>query len=736
MGVGTDPFVVSYTSKGISTPVPDPTNIDHIYALFEYTIDKDGVDVDVSNVDQVGFPFTIKTTPMPDAPGNFGVGIAQTRGDLFNLYNQYVTDHGANAAMFKMSVDSEQLRIMAPQNVVEYAPQAQVFQEAPTLSAGGGLAGSTTYNYWITATRGYSGETEPGNVQNIKTDPADTPGGRYTINLSWKPFEWATGYNVYRSLTNDPTTSQLIAKVKTTSFSDSTATYTPGKAPPTNNYLYYPQNNYFNNAINAFFSHYTPKDSFQIAVSIALSATTSKTYNLKGNTINNYAIKNSGNDEVHHYTVLALTGTDPDIVGQTFLLVRPYFRENMSNAAYPPAPDWMPHPDQGPGVMILANDGVFNTGGAQPGVNASVLSNLQNSIVSAFNRGIATQFNIKPNNWANAPLVTGAAVGNVAGGKLTPDNYYYVVTATNALGETTASLEVMGQIKKGDGNNSVSISWKADNSYTKYNIFRSLTPGSGYQLLETIANLNPTTQVPSTGYTDKGVSKLKPAITPAMYYAPGSTSNWYAGFLHQNQTINPTTGVSINGLAYGFGYDDQGNNSTNVQGPYTAIDIAIQDWSVSETPPVMFDPTPNIATSLAILRQPRNTVVGGTNSIGIQAFGPDGQRFIGGGEVEVELHGVASLGNLVTQKVRLDPVTGIGTLWFRSGTAGLSYLLVKNKAQIYRSKIFMTLTGSVDAATQQAINTQLQTLTQLGESIYQSIDQTAASLASMTSPLT
>ena len=140
---------------------------------------------------------------------------------------------------------------------------------------------------------------------------------------------------------------------------------------------------------------------------------------------------------------------------------------------------------------LTGNDGVFNTGGAQPGVNAQLLSNLQNPIVAAFNRGIATNFSVAPNNWANTPDLYGAY--KIAGGALTADNYYYVVTATNQYGETTASLEFMQTITAQDvtnGNRRIDLAWKADNEPTYYNIYRSLTPGSGYEYLTSLPNHN------------------------------------------------------------------------------------------------------------------------------------------------------------------------------------------------------------------------------------------------------
>lgn len=60
--------------------------------------------------------------------------------------------------------------------------------------------------------------------------------------------------------------------------------------------------------------------------------------------------------------------------------------------------------------------------------------------------------------------------------------------------------------------------------------------------------------------------------TAGPYYPAGSTANWYAAFLHQDT-------VTIGGHAYGFAFDDQGGNSTDlsVDNP-TALTITLTSW--------------------------------------------------------------------------------------------------------------------------------------------------------------
>ena len=96
---------MSYSSGSISTP--SATNDPNYWGLFEYAITSGGLDIDMSEVDQVGFPFTITTTPAAPIPANDGVGITQHRGDLFNLYSQYIAEPGTRPpSLFEESISA------------------------------------------------------------------------------------------------------------------------------------------------------------------------------------------------------------------------------------------------------------------------------------------------------------------------------------------------------------------------------------------------------------------------------------------------------------------------------------------------------------------------------------------------------------------------------------------------------------------------------------------------------
>ncbi len=84
---------LTYSSNGMSTPTPQ-TAPDTYFGLFEYAVTGGGLNIDMSEVDEVGFPFTITTDPAGPIPANDGVGITQMRGDLFNLYSSYIASQG------------------------------------------------------------------------------------------------------------------------------------------------------------------------------------------------------------------------------------------------------------------------------------------------------------------------------------------------------------------------------------------------------------------------------------------------------------------------------------------------------------------------------------------------------------------------------------------------------------------------------------------------------------------
>ncbi|HVX61287.1 MAG TPA: beta-1,3-glucanase family protein [Pirellulales bacterium] len=137
------------------------------------------------------------------------------------------------------------------------------------------------------------------------------------------------------------------------------------------------------------------------------------TYTVSPTTVTAYGSDNA----MHTYNVLAITGTG--ITGTAYVY-EPFFSTNAPASASlspvdystrPPAPKWLSNPNETAGQMVFGNEGVFTDYGTQllPGstttkydaTTAGILANLENQIVSALNRGIATKYNDTA-DWQNA----------------------------------------------------------------------------------------------------------------------------------------------------------------------------------------------------------------------------------------------------------------------------------------------------------------------------------------------
>ncbi|HEY1601108.1 MAG TPA: hypothetical protein VGG64_16010 [Pirellulales bacterium] len=663
IGVGSPPNV-TYNATGIATPTAN-TNPYNYFGLVEYAYAGGNLDVDLSEVDQTGFPIWIATDPVAANPANDGVGIALNRGDTFSQYSQYIsTLTAAEQSLFDQTITAGNgYRIISPSDLFPN-PDYPV-AGSPSYSSGGTLSTSTTYYYWITATNGAGRETTASNVTVATPYQLSVNGQNYsqaTVQLTWAPFPEATGYNIYRSTTDNVSTARFVGNSASTTFSDP-GNATSAQAPPTSSYTFNPLSSYFTTEIDDFFQYYTAGP--PTATSGHTFTLTRDSYNFTGNTQSYWDSTTSTWD-----TVLVLTA--PGLGGQ-YLIYEPYFSTNTGNAALPPAPTWMPHPDQSPGEMIFAADGVFNTGGGIPGVTAqpgltlaqeSILSDLENSIDSAFNRGIANNFAITPNNWADEPLLQSATA--TTGGHLATDTtYYYVISAVNEDGtQSTASIERKAKTSDlATDDLSITLAMPQSTAYA-YNVFRSTTQGSGYELITRVINTGGTV----TSITDHGAAYVNPMQVPFTYYAPGSLSNWYSAALHQNWSNNPTSGISINSLAYGFPYDDQGGQSTNVNSNFNSVTINIGDWTGSPTPTP--DPSTNLAKYIKILTQPTNGAVNASNSVQFEILNEQQQVALSATTVTIKFFGAQS----GTFTATTNAATGIGTYTFTNSTAGQDML--------------------------------------------------------------
>jgi hypothetical protein len=485
---------------------------------------------------------------------------------------------------------------------------------------------------------------------------------------------------VYRGTTTNPADAVLIGQTTgngTTTCIDHGGSIN-NNAPPVNGYTFSALNGYFNDAIDSFFDYYTshPFVLYYAGDNMVFTGGV-KTYT-----------ENSQN-----YTVLEVS---PLGSGDKYRIYKPYFSNNMDPTEFPglpSAPSWMPHADQSPADMIFSADGVFNSGDPSA-ANSGYLADIGNAVVSAFNRGLADQTSMQPSSWASNPALFG--VTSTTGSLPANQDYYYVITAETGyndgthnynFGESVISLE--RKLPASGSPQGATLTWQAIDppgtsggpayGITQYNIYRSTTPGTGYKLVHSMTNGD---SPPATTWTDTGATAG--TQTPPIFYAPDSTSNWYAAYWHLNSTTDATNGVSINGLAYGYPYDDQGGFSTNIQwvsasngsGVPDSVTIHLAGWGDTPDPPHPNpnpNPNPNPDDSpakIVMLEQPVTVKKGKNTTVQFQVLTSSGQAYQGGGSVEVEIEG--------TEKgrytVEVDETTGIGTLTFKNKKQGMNML--------------------------------------------------------------
>ncbi len=112
---------------------------------------------------------------------------------------------------------------------------------------------------------------------------------------------------------------------------------------------------------------------------------------------------------VSGYNVLQFSGPGISPVN----VYEPFFSTNapspsslspVSYAGKPAKPSWLTSASETPGQMVFGNDGVFGDAGLQPGLDATqqaILADLENQIVAALNRGVATTYSTTA-DWQNS----------------------------------------------------------------------------------------------------------------------------------------------------------------------------------------------------------------------------------------------------------------------------------------------------------------------------------------------
>lgn len=119
---------------------------------------------------------------------------------------------------------------------------------------------------------------------------------------------------------------------------------------------------------------------------------------------------------------------------------------------------------------------------------------------------------------ALTPPVLTKGVNHVSGGTWSANTYFWVLTATDAEGESLASNEVTAAMIAAG---SIDFTWAAVTGATGYKLYRGLTSGAQNKRVVTLALV--------TSYTDlgnAGTSASPPVVATdvgAVVYAPGDT---------------------------------------------------------------------------------------------------------------------------------------------------------------------------------------------------------------------
>jgi hypothetical protein len=280
-------------------------------------------------------------------------------------------------------------------------------------------------------------------------------------------------------------------------------------------------------------------------------------------------------------------------------------------SATPSYPNWN---EFSPSSMVAGAAQAFASNAIDPGVNqpkigtpnhtatavalGTAIGEIENVIVSAFSRGLATMASktavsnapaipalLSPQQFlagtSNAPISwTADPTGqNLSGGTLTPaTTFLYAVTTVDAAGNETVPTRTV-QVQLNSQQNAAQLQWSPTTLplVAAFRVYRGTTPHN-LQLVGQVAN---SLLDPPSGFIDGNPTNPSPtnagAALPYQFYAAGQTYDAVSKFLHEQ---------FINGLGYGFAYDDQGNFSTNVEFGVNAAPpitrIVINDWGQAE----------------------------------------------------------------------------------------------------------------------------------------------------------
>ena len=528
--VSSSPNAVSLSNSAISGPTAGTAEFFYDFVEFALTCTTAGapadsapnnLNIDTTQVDQLGIPITLQVTPKdPNFGAGSGVVLALDRQTLIDNFQAMAVGPLAPFAdcVFPRGGNlSAPYRLLNPSHVIDSQLSATGLQGSMATS---GSTGAWQATFTITG----PGTTAPTNGSLAIGMPVSGP---------LIPAGTAVG-----SLPGFPSGSTVVM--------NSTAMVNPFTAisgvqlffitPPTTALA-----SYFDQAIDDFFAWYLKYPS-----TLLVEQNNGGDHTYTGNVVQVSGITDiNGNGNT--YTVLQFTGGNSEI----YNLYYPFFSTNAGaskmtpfGAAVPPPPAWwVPRPPPvpslayyaPPSLMVFGASGVFADNAIQPPYapnnSSAVQGAIENVIATALARGYATTWRFLQ-------------------GFITPHSPPTTARVTLAAGSTTAGLV--------DQMNMASFQ---------------------------IANVPMTAAIPTDApVSDFSVSSPR-AISPTVadllsfsqFYPRRGTWSAYANFLHD-------PAVTIDGRAYALPFDDQGgfssdlNAATSVANPASAS-ITLGPWT-------------------------------------------------------------------------------------------------------------------------------------------------------------
>ena len=259
---------------------------------------------------------------------------------------------------------------------------------------------------------------------------------------------------------------------------------------------------------------------------------------------------------------------------------------------------------------VFAAEGIFAPGptddtlGKEQNLQNNLLGNIKNQVASAVNRGIVNLTKTSsPASFANR-LGMGVVAADVAGGGSGYSLAPAVTFAPPPAGPNAATAQGVAVITN-DKVTGVIIT-DPGNGYD------STTPVSFTFSPPQAAGTTATGGTVTIGFVDTTAwvgTQANENADHLPFYAPGSVSNWYAGYFHSSVGGQK---ISRQNLAYAFPYDDQGNQSSTMSvanpksvavtlGPWGAVTPTSPSVSAIDTVPPQqsSQPTPTDAATVS-----------------------------------------------------------------------------------------------------------------------------------------